>query len=107
MSGLWLAAAIASEISGTLALRASNGLRRRGWLIVVALGYLAAFAALQRALASGMPVGVAYGIWTATGIAAVAVLARAIWRDPLTVRMVAGIALIIVGVVLVEVGGAP
>ena len=100
-----LAVAILAETTATLALRAS--IDAPAWLALVALGYTAAFALLGIALRGGMPVGVAYGIWTATGIAAVAVLARAIWRDPLTVRMVAGIALIIVGVVLVEVGGAP
>lgn len=49
--------------------------------------------------------GIAYGIWTAAGIALVALLARAIWKDPLTPRMLAGIGIIILGVLLVELGG--
>ncbi|MGI6877576.1 DMT family transporter [Microbacterium sp. gxy059] len=104
MTWLWLAGAIAFELLATLSLRASDGMRRRLWLIPVALGYGAAFTFLGFALAAGMPVGVAYGIWSATGVAMVALLARAIWRDPLTKRMLLGIALIVIGVVLVEIG---
>ncbi|MBW8482716.1 DMT family transporter [Actinomadura parmotrematis] len=104
MSWLWLLAAIASEITGTLGLRASEGLRRRRWLAPVAAGYLAAFAFLSLALRAGMSVAVAYGVWTAVGIAAVALLARVIWRDPLTRRMLLGIAVIAAGVLLVELG---
>lgn len=51
-----------------------------------------------------MPVSVAYGIWTAVGIVAIATLARVIWKDPLTGRMLLGTALIIAGVLLVELG---
>lgn len=104
MSWIWLAAAIASELVATLSLRASDGFRRKRWLVPVAVGYLVSLVFLSFALNAGMPVGVAYGIWVAVGIALVALLARAIWKDPLTPRMLAGIAVIAAGVVLVEVG---
>ena len=104
MSMVWLAAAIVSEIGATLSLRASDGFRRRLWLIPVVVGYALAFIFLGIALREGMPVGVAYGIWVAVGISVVAVLARLIWRDPLTTRMVAGIVVIAAGVLLVELG---
>ncbi|MPV36299.1 DMT family transporter [Georgenia subflava] len=104
MSWVWLAAAIVAELAGTLSLRASDGLRERAWLVPVVAGYAVAFTFLGLALRAGMPVGVAYGIWTATGIALIALLARAIWQEPLTRRMLAGIALITLGVVLVEIG---
>lgn len=104
MSWLWLAAAIGSELLATLSLRASDGFRRRLWLVPMTVGYLVSLLFLSLALSAGMPVGVAYGIWVAVGIALVAVLARVIWKDPLTPRMMAGIAIITVGVVLVETG---
>ena len=103
-SWLWLLLSIGCEVAGTLSLRASDGFRKRLWLIPVAIGYLAAFVFLALTLAAGMPVSVAYGLWTAIGIVLVAVLARTIWKDPLTWRMLAGIAVIIVGVLLVETG---
>ena len=104
MSWIWLAAAIASELAGTLSLRASDGFRRRRWLVPMGVGYVVSLVFLSLALGAGMPVGVAYGIWVAVGIALVALLARAIWRDPLTPRMMAGIVVIAIGVVLVEAG---
>lgn len=56
------------------------------------------------ALAAGMPVAVAYGIWSAIGVALIALLARVIWKEPLTPRMILGLVLIMIGVILVEVG---
>lgn len=104
MSWVWLFSSIVCEVAATLSLRASDGFRRRSWLIPVVAGYTIAFVLLGRALDAGMPVGVAYGLWTAIGIVLVAVLARAIWKDPLTRRMLVGIGFIIVGVALVELG---
>lgn len=104
MSWGWLAAAIAAEIGATLSLRASNGMRKRAWLIPVVIGYAAAFLFLGRSLDAGMKLGVAYGIWSALGIALVALLARLIWHDPLTRRMTLGIGVIAIGVILVEMG---
>lgn len=98
-----LMVAIAFEVAGTLSLRvAATG--RPQWFGVVVVAYLAAFVALSVALADGLPLGVAYGIWAATGVAATAVLSRVLFREPLTAVMAAGIGLIAVGVLLVEVG---
>ncbi|AHC25985.1 MULTISPECIES: DMT family transporter [Mycobacteriaceae] len=102
---LALAGAIGTEVLATLSLRASDGFRRRRWIVPVAAGYLASFYLLWVSLSLGMPVGVAYGIWTACGVALVAVAARVLFRDPLTWRMVAGIALIIAGVLTIEMAG--
>jgi small multidrug resistance pump len=103
-SGL-LIAAIASEVTATLALRASQD--DSWWLIVVVAGYLSAFALLTAVLRAGMAVGVAYGIWGASGTAATAVLAAGIFGDPFTWPIAAGIALIVGGVLLVEFGSHP
>ena len=104
--GRWvlLAGAIVAEISATLALRASDGLRDKRWLPAVVGCYLIAFTLLTLALSTGMGIRVAYGIWAASGVALTAVLARLIWPDPLTKTMTAGIALIAAGVLIVELG---
>ena len=44
-----------------------------------------------------MPVGIAYGVWSACGVALVALIARVWFKEPLTPLMLAGIALIIAG----------
>lgn len=97
-----LAAAITTEVAATLSLRASHD--HSAWLAVVVVGYLAAFFFLTLVLRAGMAIGVAYGIWGAIGTAGTAVLAAAVFGDPFTWPIVAGIGLIIGGVLLVELG---
>jgi small multidrug resistance pump len=104
MMWLVLGAAIAAELVGTLAMRASEGFTRLPWLAVTAIGYVVAFVLLAQVLKLGMPVGIAYGIWSGVGVAITAVAGRVIWDDPLTLTMAVGIALIIGGVLLVETG---
>ncbi|MFV8175011.1 DMT family transporter [Mycolicibacterium peregrinum] len=100
-----LIGAVITEVTATLSLRASQD--HSGWLVLVVAGYLAAFVLLTLVLRAGMPVGVAYGIWGALGTAATAVLAAALFGDPFTWPIVAGIGLIIAGVLLVELGSHP
>lgn len=104
---LLLITAILTEVSATLSLRAA--LDHPAWYIVVVGGYLAAFTALSFVLREGMGLGVAYGIWGATGVVLTAVFATALFGDPLTATMGVGIALVIGGVLCVELGsrGAP
>ena len=102
---LLLSATIVAEVTGTLALRASQD--HPIWLVLVVLGYSAAFTGLARVLQTGMPVGVAYGIWGAVGTALIAGIATLIFGDPLTVPIVVGIGLIIAGVLMIEFGSHP
>ena len=97
-----LSAAIATEVTGTLSLRASQD--HSAWLMVVGVGYISSFILMAAVLRAGMPVGVAYGIWSATGVALTAVLAALLFDDPFTMRIALGIGLVIVGVLLVELG---
>lgn len=100
-----LITAITGELAGTLCLRmASTG--RKCWWIGVATGYLIAFAMLSITLAEGVPLGVAYGIWAAAGVAITAVLSRIFFKEPLTWVMGIGIVLIVGGVLLIEIGAA-
>ncbi len=105
---MWAAllGAIVFEVIGTIALRASEGFRKRVWIIPVTAGYLVSFYLLWLTLALGMHVGIAYGVWTACGVALVAVAARFLFDEPLTWLMGLGIALIIAGVLTIEMAGA-
>ena len=99
---LALAGAILIEVFATLSLRASDGFRRKAWIIPVAIGYIASFYLMWVSLSLGMPVGIAYGVWTACGVALVAVIARVLFSEPLTRLMGLGIALIVAGVLTIE-----
>ncbi|MCV7361791.1 DMT family transporter [Mycolicibacterium neworleansense] len=102
---LALAGAILVEVLATLALRASDGFRRKVWVVPVVAGYVMSFYLLWLALSLGVPVGIAYGIWTACGVALVAVIARFLFKEPLTPVMLLGIALIVSGVFTIELAG--
>ena len=97
-----LGTAIIVEVAPTLSLRASQD--HSAWLIAVVAGYTGAFILLTLVLRTGLSIGVAYGIWGALGTAGTAVLAAAIFGDPFTVPIVVGIAMIITGVLCVELG---
>ena len=100
----WLAlgGAIISEVSATLALR--QALNQPGFYVMVGIGYVLAFSLLSLTLKAGMPLGVAYGLWGALGVALTAVLSMLVFGEPITVLVALGIALIMAGVLLVEVG---
>jgi small multidrug resistance pump len=100
-----LTGAILTEVVATLSLRAFQD--QRAWLLLVIAGYTTSFFLLTRVLRAGVPVGVAYGIWGASGTAITAVVASIIFGDPFTVPIIAGIGLIIAGVLMVEFGSHP
>jgi small multidrug resistance pump len=97
-----LGAAIVTEIAGTLALRAA--LEHRGWFAVVPVAYLVSFYTVGKVLTRGIPLGVVYGIWGATGVAATAILAVPLFGDPFTLPMALGLMILLTGVLLVQFG---
>ena len=105
MKWFTLGAAITSEVSASLALRAA--VDHPGWYTLVVAGYIAAFILMALLLRQGMPIGVAYGIWAGSGVALTALAAAVIFGDPLTWLMTVGFAAIIGGVLLIEMGSRP
>ncbi|WP_433165830.1 DMT family transporter [Kribbella sp. CA-247076] len=97
-----LAAAIVAEVAATLALKAALG--QPGWYAVVATGYLSAFVLVAMCLRLGMTIGVAYGIWGASGVTLTALLSTVLYDEPLTAVMGLGMMMIIAGVLTVEFG---
>ncbi|MGW4094344.1 DMT family transporter [Nocardia sp. NPDC004750] len=114
MTLLLLALAIASEVTATVSLKLSDGFTKLVPSIVVVVGYCTAFFFLAQALKRGMPIGVAYGIWSAIGVAAIALIGVAaialigvlFLNERLTLVQVGGIGLVILGVLALELGGA-
>ncbi|GAA1747996.1 MULTISPECIES: multidrug efflux SMR transporter [Streptomonospora] len=106
MTWLLLLAAIAAEVTGTIALRFSDGFTRLVPTAVALAGYGAAFWLLAQVLVRGMNIGVAYGVWAALGVSLVAVIGAAFLGDGLTWIQGGGIVLVIAGVLALELGGA-
>lgn len=105
MAYLFLTLAITTEVVATISLRASEGFTRPGFAVIVVAGYIAAFLFLSMALERGLPLGIAYGIWAAAGVAAVAILSVPIFGETITTLQAGGIALVIAGVTAIELGG--
>ncbi|WP_020663867.1 DMT family transporter [Amycolatopsis benzoatilytica] len=101
---LYLALAIAAEVTATVSLKLSEGFSRLTPSIFVVAGYLLAFFALSRVLKLGLPIGVAYAIWAAAGVALVALVGVLFLREPVNLAMISGLVLVVGGVVLIEIG---
>jgi small multidrug resistance pump len=101
MHYLYLSLAIGFEVLATTALQASDGFTRPWPTVVTVLGYAIAFYCLSLTLRT-MPVGIAYAIWSAVGIVLIAAIGWAVYRQALDAPAVVGIALIIAGVLIVN-----
>jgi small multidrug resistance pump len=96
-----LGLAIASEVIGTAALKASAGFTRPLPVLVVVVGYGLAVYLLALSLRQ-LPLGMAYAIWSGVGTVGAALLGVVLWHESLSAPRLLGIGLIVVGVVLLN-----
>jgi small multidrug resistance pump len=101
MNWLYLAIAIVSEVVATSALKASAGFTRLYPSLLVVGGYALAFYFLSLTLRT-IPVGVAYAIWSGVGVVLVCLLGWFLYGQKLDLAAVAGIGLIVAGVVVLN-----
>ncbi len=101
MSYFYLAVAIVAEVIGTSALKAAEGFTRPLPSLVVAAGYGTAFYFLSLAL-KAIPVGIAYAIWSGVGVALITLIGWLLFRQRLDAPALAGIAMIVGGVVVIQ-----
>ena len=99
-----LAFAIATEVVGTVALRASHGLTRVQPIVICVVAYLVSFALLALTL-KHLSLGTTYAIWAGIGTVAIAIIGRLVYHELITLTNAAGIGLVVVGVVLIHLGG--
>ncbi|MBR8742384.1 multidrug efflux SMR transporter [Nocardiopsis sp. MG754419] len=106
MAWLLLAAALLAEMVGATATGLSEGFTRPLAVLVALPTVLAAYFLLALALDRGIGVGVAYGVWTASGVAIIAVIGVVFLGDDLGPVQVVGLALVMVGALALELGRA-
>ncbi|MDV6263979.1 DMT family transporter [Rhodococcoides yunnanense] len=97
-----LAGAVVAELVGALTFK--YALSHPAYLIIVATGFTAALLLLAEVLRRGVPLGVAYGLWGAAGVAITTMFSTVLYDEPLTPGLVVGITLIVAGVLAVEIG---
>lgn len=99
-----LGLAIGTEVAGTTALRSSDGLTRAVPVVIVVVAYLLSFALLAFVL-KHLALGTTYAIWSGVGTVAIAAIGRLAYNDVISLTTAAGIALVVVGVVVIHLGG--
>jgi small multidrug resistance pump len=100
MNWILLSLAIASEVTATSFLKASDGFTRLAPSVGVVIGYAVSFYLVSLTLRT-IPVGVVYAIWSAAGIVLIALIGYVIYHQALDVPAVIGIALILAGVIVI------
>lgn len=99
---VFLFAAILTEVIATTALKASDGFTRLWPSTLVVIGYGVAFYFLALTLRT-IPMGIAYAIWSGVGIVLISAIAWLWYGQQLDVPAIIGIALIVAGVVVLNV----
>jgi small multidrug resistance pump len=99
-----LLVAIAIEVVATTALKASDGMSKLVPSVIVVVGYVISFYMVAIIL-KRLDLGLVYATWSALGTAAVAIIGIVIYDDALTMWRVAGLFLIIAGVMMLNLSG--
>ena len=102
MNWLFLTLAIGAEVVATTALKSSDGFTRLWPSALATVGYAIAFYFLALTLRT-IPVGVAYAIWSGAGIVAITLIGYIRFRQHLDPASLIGIALIVAGVIILQV----
>lgn len=97
--------AVSSEVLATSALRESNGFTRPIPVAVMVAGYVLAFYLLSL-IVREVPLGLAYAVWAGAGTALVALVGWLVFSERLEPGGLAGIALVIAGIVVINLSGS-
>jgi small multidrug resistance pump len=105
LAWIYLSAAIASEVVGTVFLRFTDGFTNPLPSVLVIAAYAASLWLTALALRQ-LEISLAYAVWAGVGTAAVAVIGMAAMGETVNALKLASIALVIGGVVGLNLSGA-
>jgi len=101
MAWIYLWIAIVAEVIATSFLKASDGFTKLLPSLAVVAGYVTAFFFLSLTLKE-IPVGVAYAVWSGAGVTLIAAIGWIFLGQKLDAAAIAGMGLIVAGVVVVN-----
>ena len=104
MSWVLMIIAILFEVSGTTMMKLSHGFTHRLPTILMFVFYGIGFIPLNLALRR-LPVSVAYAVWSGLGTAIITAIGVVWFKEPVTAVKLISIALIIIGVVGLNLSG--
>ncbi|MER6944494.1 multidrug efflux SMR transporter [Nonomuraea sp. NPDC000554] len=106
MPYVFLGLAIVAEVLGTSLLKTTDGFTRLWPTMACLVAYAGAFFALALAIQQGLKVGVGYAVWSGLGTTLIVVIGALFLGESITVPKAVGVALVIAGVVVLNLGGA-
>ncbi|SKB77139.1 small multidrug resistance pump [Sphingobacterium nematocida] len=98
---LFLAAAILFEVIGTSFLKKTEQFTKPVPSVIFVCSLALSFYLLTFAL-KGVPIGIAYAIWSAFGIVIISAVGYFVYREALDLPAILGIAFIVAGVVIIN-----
>ena len=105
MAWVYLFLAIVAEVTGTTSMKLAEGFTKLVPSILVAFFYGLSIVLLTLALRT-MEVSVAYAVWSGVGVAIIAAVGILWLGEPATATKLVSLALIVAGVVGLNLGGA-
>ncbi len=105
MSYLLLGGAILAEVVATSLLKFTEGFTRIWPTAGCLFLYGIAFFFLAQSITNGMQVGIAYALWSAVGTTAIVAVGVAFLGEPISAAKIAGIALVVTGVLTLNLVG--
>ena len=99
---IFLAAAILCETIGTSFLKKTEQFSKPIPSIIFIVAMIASFYLLSLAL-KGIPIGIAYAIWSAVGIVMISLVGYFVYKESLDLPAIIGIAFIVIGVIIINV----
>ncbi|GAA3056358.1 DMT family transporter [Actinokineospora globicatena] len=106
LAWVYLGFAILFEVVATSLMKSTQGFTQLWPTVAVVSGYLIAFFMLAKSLQQGMSIGVGYAIWSALGTTVIVVVGALFLNEALTPVKIIGVALVVAGVITLNLGGA-
>ena len=104
MNYIYLFFAILLEVTGTMLLPASQNFSKAVPTITLGICYMISFYLLTFAMRT-IPVPIVYATWSGLGIFTIAIASIVIFKQTLSLPVISGLSLIVIGVVLVHLYG--
>ena len=98
---LFLVGAIFCEVAGTMLLPVSQNFTRLTPTIFLAIFYLVSFY-LMTFVMDKLPIAIVYATWSGLGVFTIAILGYFFFKQTLAWQAIAGLFLIVIGVILVN-----
>ncbi|URJ47925.1 multidrug efflux SMR transporter [Paenibacillus polymyxa] len=105
MAYLFLAISIVGELIGTSLLKASEGFTRLYPTLFTIVAFVISFFFISLSLKT-LPLNMTYAIWSGVGAVATTLISVLIWKEKINTGSITGIALIVIGVVVLNLFGA-